>query len=409
MLGKTLSIGLKTTLAILTLAIFTSTLFVTEASAGTLKVLHNFNGKDGDDPSSVIFDSAGNLYGVAIWGGRANYGTVFELIPAGNGHWNEKLLLDFSPTGAQGIYPSAQLIFDSAGNLYGTAELIAGGTGAVFELSPTESGPWQEKILHAFTEDEGLYPEDGLIFDAAGNLYSTAWGGGQAGYGTAFELTPDGSGGWTETTLHSFDGADANQINNNLISDASGNLYSTGVGGGAYGAGSVWKLTPQTDGTWKETTLYSFTGGADGADPYQEGGLKFDAAGNLYGTTKDGGAFGRGTVFELSPATGGGWTETVLHSFKGFDGKGPRSNVIFDATGNLYGETYYGGTHGLGTVFKLSPAAGGTWTETVLYNFSGPDGSYPWQSLTFDAAGNLYGTTDKGGTFGYGTVFELKP
>src|ERR1039458_6939697 len=177
-----------------------------------------------------------------------------------------------------------------------------------------------------------------------------------------------------------------------------------------YNGGTVFELTPQAGGGWTETVIHSFGSGTDGAGPWA--GLIFDAAGNLYSTTKGGGTYNGGTVFELTPQAGGGWTEQVLHSFQGgADGAQPYAGLIFDAAGNLYGTTYFGGAYGYyGTVFDLTPAAGGTWTEKVLYNFSGfPDGINPVGGLIFDGTGNLYGTTYLGGTYGKGTLFELTP
>jgi uncharacterized repeat protein (TIGR03803 family) len=161
----------------------------------------------------------------------------------------------------------------------------------------------------------------------------------------------------------------------------------------------------------QEQVLYSFQNdGTDGIDPGP--GLISDGAGNLYGTTIGGGAYNWGTVFELSPAAGGGWTEKVLYNFASVpDGANPYWWLIFDAAGNLYGTTFAGGTHNGGAVFELSPAAGGTWTEKVLYSFGNGamDADAPQAGLIFDAAGNLYGTTEYGGTYYYGTVFELSP
>jgi uncharacterized repeat protein (TIGR03803 family) len=253
-----------------------------------------------------------------------------------------------------------------------------------------------------------LYPQSGLVFDAAGNLYSTTSDEGPLGDGSAFELTFNGSG-WTETTIHAFDGPDGSTLKPTSILDASGNLYGTAQTGGTYGAGTVWELTPQVDGSWTETTLYSFTGGRDGANPVMQSGLISDSAGNLYGATQNGGAHGDGTVFELSPLAGGTWGETVLHSFRGRDGSGPQAGLIFDVAGNLYGETFYGGADNDGVVFKLTPGASGSWSETVLHSFHGGDGSNPRFGLVLDAVGNLYGTTYAGGHYGDGTVFEITP
>ncbi len=431
MQGKTLSIGLRAVLAIIA-----ATLFVTSTwAAAQERVLLNFNGQDGRLPQAgLIFDAAGNLYGTTEGGGTGSNcgafgcGTVFELTPAAGGGWTETVLYSFggSPDGAD---PLAGLIFDAAGNLYGTTG--AGGTydyGTVFELTPAAGGGWTETVLHNFNYNvtDGYYPYAGLIFDAAGNLYGTTSQGGTYGYGwgTVFELTPAAGGGWTEKVLHSFpdyNGTDGTSPYAGLIFDAAGNLYGTTSQGGTYiFRGTVFELTPAAGGGWTETVLHSFGNGADADSP--QAGLIFDAAGNLYGTTVEGGTgsnciFGCGTVFELTPAAGGGWTEKVLYSFNanGTDGYYPYAGLIFDAAGNLYGTTRYGGTssgcapYGCGTVFELTPAAGGTWTETVLHNFgNGTDGATPLAGLIFDAAGNLYGTTSSGGTYGYGTVFELQ-
>ena len=227
---------------------------------------------------------------------------------------------------------------------------------------------------------------------------------------------------WNEKVLHNFNGSDGSASRSGLIFDAAGNLYGTTYTGGTYNYGTVFELSPMVDGGWSETVLHNFNNnGSDGWGPLSA--LTFDAAGNLYGTTAQGGTYscgklGCGTVFELSPMPGGGWMETVLYSFgNGTDGVYPiYGALIFDAAGNLYGTTSSGGTHncqgigGCGTVFKLSP----TGTETVLYSFDHYDGD--WAGLIFDATGNLYGTTEYGGTNqcdgplpGCGTVFELSP
>lgn len=193
--------------------------------------------------------------------------------------------------------------------------------------------------------------------------------------------------------------------------DATGNLYGTTQEGGAHASGTVFELTP-SQGGWTETVLYSFA-----ENYYPEAGLLIDRAGNLYGTTEGGGTSNGGTVFELTPQAGGGWKETLLHSFAGGDGSNPCAGLILDAAGDLYGTTQGGGTHSYGTVFELIPAGGGKWTEKVLYNFTGPRGAYPYAGLILDAAGNLYGTTFAGGMYSScpygtnycGTVFELTP
>ncbi len=223
-----------------------------------------------------------------------------------------------------------------------------------------------------------------------------------------------------EKILHSFSGRDGYDVYSGLIMDASGNLYGTTGGDGLYQGGTAFELTP-VGASWKQTVLHDFGKGTDGASPYA--GLTFDTSGNLYGTTLDGGTYGWGTVFELTPAADGTWTETVLHSFDLLNESAsaalPYGGLVLDASGNLYGTTWVGGEHGGGTVFELTPAAGGEWTETVLYDFqqNGADAYNPFSTLIFDASGNLYGTSLYGGVYGTcnggeegcGTVFELSP
>jgi uncharacterized repeat protein (TIGR03803 family) len=320
----------------------------------------------------------------------------------------------YSFGGKHGNEPNGGLVFDGAGNLYGTT--IEGGTysdGTVFELTPQASGGWTEKVLHSFGNGtDGIGPRGSLVFDGAGNLYGTTYDGGKYYLygGTVFKLTPKVDGSWKEKVLHSFgNGADGDQPYANLIFDAAGNLYGTTFVGGTYNGGTVFELTPQAGGGWTESLSYSFGGGTDAAMPYA--GLIFDAAGNLYGTTVEGGAYSGGTAFELKPQAGGGWTENLLYSFgKGKDAAAPSAGLIFDASGNIYGTTSEGGTYGGGTVFELTPQAGGGWKEKVLHSFgNGTDGDRPNANLIFDAAGNLYGATSEGGTNNDGTVFELTP
>ena len=420
-------------------------------------ILHSFsnNGSDGSHPfAGLIFDAAGNLYGTTEGGGPyGNYGTVFELTPTGGGGWTEQVLYSFNLLPGGGAYPTAGLIFDGAGNLYGTtsgggSSHCYNGCGTVFELSSVAGGGWMETMLYSFCPQGGVCPDGdtpnaGLIFDAAGNLYGTTQGGGTYGSGTVFELSPAGGGNWTETVLHSFnrDGTDGFQPFGGVIFDAAGNLYGTTPYGGTTtdtsDGGTAFELSPTAGGTWIEQVLHNFGNGADGA--YSYSGLIFDAAGNLYGTTYGGGSYsscsyyghgdvGCGTVFELSPTAGGGWTEQVLHNFdNGVGGFAPWAGVIFDAAGNLYGTAVRGGSSGswncvfagCGTIFELTPTAGGNWTEQLLHNFgNGTDGYSPTGGVITDAAGNLYGTTQSGGTYGWeggtygfagGTVFELTP
>jgi uncharacterized repeat protein (TIGR03803 family) len=343
--------------------------------------------------------------------------TVFTMF-ASTAAAQEKVLYSFNSDGVYGISPYSSLIFDAAGNLYGTT--LAGGSltcsadshggcGTVFELSPNGRGGWSEKVLYAFPSSglNGAGPTAGLVFDASGNLYGTTSAGGPGLNGTVFQLAPQTDGSWTEKILHSFDnnGKDGSSPVTPLTIDGSGNLYGTTRNGGAYSSGTVFELKPSTGGSWIEKVLHSFGSGTDGAS--EEGGLILDHAGNLYGTTFYGGAYSLGTVFELSP-TAGGWTESVLHNFgNGTDARYPWTSLIFDASGNLYGATLGGGGLGDGTVFELSPGAGGEWTEAILFNFIPKEtGSQPG-GIIMDAAGNLYGTTAFGAQYNAGTVFRL--
>jgi len=350
----------------------------------------------------------------------------------------EKVLYNFAPT-PYGAEPMASLVFDKAGNLYGTTNGggqfecdYMYGCGTVFQLTPQANGRWKETVLYTFTGGtDGCSPSSNLIFDAAGNLYGTT-SGYEDGYdgcnnGTVFELLPGANDAWTFKLLYGFE--DYGATPGGLILDKAGNLYGPTLQGGSDGWGSVFELSPRSDGTWMETVLYSFDN-TDGSFPV--GNVIFDQAGNLYGITAEGGTgncnnYGCGVVFELSPEKNGEWTETVLHNFNGVDGASAATGLTADANGNLYGATEGGGQTGgcvgfqgsCGLVFELSRGANSDWTETVLHNFNGSegDGDYPEGTLTFDAAGNLYGTTAFGGAvggldcekYGCGTVFELSP
>jgi uncharacterized repeat protein (TIGR03803 family) len=289
-----------------------------------------------------------------------------------------------------------------------------------------------EAVLYAFGTNRGspAYPSGSLIVDAAGNLYGTTEIGGANRSGTVFELSPPiGNVPWTETDLYTFDGGtDGGAPNGTLIFDDIGNLYGTTVGGGdeVCLCGTVFELSPPAapGGNWTFTTLYSFGGGNDGAEP--RAGVVFDQLGNLFGTTAGGGGaascsppvVGCGTVFELSPpsASGGAWSEAILYSFTGGnDGAEPAAPVVFDEAGNLYGTTFCGGVvtcqslDGSGTVFELTNS-GGQWIETVLHDFGTfGDGYSPGAGLFLDTSGALVGTTPSGGSHGVGTVFGLQP
>jgi uncharacterized repeat protein (TIGR03803 family) len=397
-------------------------LLAAAAQAQTYSVLYKFHGKpDGAYPSALIQDAMGNLYGTA-GGGAYNAGTVFKFSKTG-----ETILYSFCPSGhpcADGVNPRSGLVQDAMGSLNGTTYYGGNGTGCgytgcgvVFKLDTTG----KETVLYSFCPGgnpciDGENPDGGLIQDANGNLYGTAFMGGGSGcrngYGCGAVFKVDANG--KETVSYSFHGfPDGQYPNSGVIQDASGNLYGSTFGGGAYNKGMVFRLNK----TGMETVLRSFKARNDGKSPSR---LIQDAKGDLYGTTLDGGnvkrgGCGCGVVFRLD-VTG---KETVLHRFAGgVDGATPFAGVIRDAKGNLYGTTYSGGDrgcgqgHGCGVVFKLSS----TGEETILYRFrGGKDGANPIATVIRDAQGNLYGTTTYGGDLscgagqGCGVVFKLTP
>jgi uncharacterized repeat protein (TIGR03803 family) len=400
--------------------IFAAALFLTSAWATDHEtVLYNFgtNGNDGGGGTSLIRDAAGNLYGTTSNGGIYpcgifGCGTVFELSPVAGGGWTEAVLHNFGD-GTDGAQPNG-LMMDAAGNFYGvTGSGGLYGGGIAYELSPSQGGGWTESVLYNFSRGGGYGNGSySLIKDAAGNLYGTMFYGGTYGEGMVFQLSPNEGGEWTETVLHSFgNGSDAAYPEAGVIMDTAGNLYGTTYGGGVNRIGAVFELSPRQGGGWTETILHSFNG-SDGSGPWAS--LIMDAAGNLYGTTEQGGAycppFGCGTVFEMSLDAGGDWTETVLYSFDNLpDAELPVSSLIRDGAGNLYGTTSEGGENDDGTVFEVSPRQGG-WKESVLHSFGNVnDGSVVFGSVVMDRAGDLYGTTLNGGAYYSGLAFELTP
>jgi uncharacterized repeat protein (TIGR03803 family) len=405
------------------IALVTVAAFVVPAvsTAGTYKTLHKFTGPDGAAPLvGLIFDAAGNLYGTTRSGGQDNCGVVFKLTRNSGGNWTESVLHSFVESASDGCSPVASLIFDAAGNLYGTTGIGGIGCGVVFELTPGAHGAWGESILYFFGDNrfvDGCIPEGNLIFDTAGNLYGTTQTSTEAAesgpQGTVFKLAHNADGSWAETILFGFDEQSGISPLAGLVFDHSGNLYGTaneqgGTSDRDYGV--AFKLAPNSDGTWTESILHQFTNNtsADGNDPASN--LIFDAAGNLYGTTTAGGSGSDGVVFKLTPNAKGGWTEKILHAFHGADGDFPYAGLIFDAAGNLYGTTELGNS-GHGVVFEMTPRTDGTWALNVLYDFSGAPASHPVAGLLLDKAGNLYGTARDcaPGTGCSGVVFEITP
>lgn len=394
--------AVKLTLTLVALSVFLA-VSTRPADAQSESVLYTFTGKtDGLYPAAgLISDGAGNLYGTTILGGQGCWsnpsgcGVVFEISPNGSGGWNQTVLHSFSgpPDPANSWAP---VIFDKAGNLYGTTG-YGGPTnyGAIFELSPAGTS-WTEKVLYNYPYGPYFpaFPNTALVMDAAGNLYCSAAHGGSLGAGTLLKLTPAGDA----TVLHTFGEPGDGSGTQSMVLDSQGNLYGTTNGGGAYGGGTLFELTPS--GAY--TLLYSFGGQPE--DSNGPGYLVMNTDGDLYSVAWGGGAHGNGTVFKIT-TTG---VETVLYSFgsQPGDGANPTAGPAFDQNGNLYGETYVGGANNKGTVFKLTP----TGVETVLYSFGSQpgDGFNPQGTPALDGQGNLYGITGVGGAYGAGTVFEIQ-
>jgi uncharacterized repeat protein (TIGR03803 family) len=362
-------------------------------AAATEKVLFSFGsfpGDDGQNPEGgLVFDKAGNLYGTTAAGGdKGSFGTVYELSPS-DGGWTETVLYSFCTGCANGSSPIGSLAIDAEGNLYGTTYAGGsgcgggGGCGTVFELSPGAEG-WTETVLYTFSGSDGAYPVAGLVFDKAGNLYGTTPYGGTSknctfgsttGCGVVFELIKNPNGDWTETVLYSFKhGKDGDTPSARLTLDGTGQLYGTTAGNASNDPGTVFKLVQTKTGNWAETVLYRFAGAPDGNSP--EADVVLDSAGSIYGTTRYGGTgncsaygySGCGTVFKLQ-LSGTTWSESVLHSFTvGKNGEDPATGLVFNAKGDLYGTTVEDEDN-CGTVFQLTPTSGGKWNLESLHQF----------------------------------------
>lgn len=338
--------------------------------------LYSFTGgpNDGLEPlARVVFGPDGSLYGTASQGGSVadcgelGCGMVFKLQPPAtfcrsvSCPWTETILYFFQGN-SDGFFPTGELVFDHAGNLYGTTELGASG-GSAYELTPS-GNTWTESVVFDFTSRTGYEPYSGLISDNAGNLYGTTQTGGVYFQGTVFRLTQSGSG-WTLSVPYNFmDESDGGNPNAGVVLDQSGNIYGATTSAGQGGGGTVFELSPSGD-DWVFSLLYGFTA-------------------NFYGNCPNPGR-------------------------QRNSGPGPAAPLTMDAAGNLYGTTACDGAHQMGNIFKLTPSSGG-WIYTSLYDFTGgQDGAYPLSNVIMDESGNLYGTASAGGSSNNGVVWEITP
>jgi uncharacterized repeat protein (TIGR03803 family) len=357
--------------------------------ASTTEVIYSFAGEDDGEytDTDVAIDAAGNLYGTSVLGGEFGGGTVWQLSPVGDG-WVHTVLYSFTG-GADGGEPYKGVTLDAAGSLYGTAVTggsgsCEGGCGVAYKL--TKSGDtWTQSVIHAFMGGEdGSGPGARVAVDNRGNVYGMTPTGGALGLGTIYQLHPRANGNYTFKVIHTFTGgADGSSGSAGKMVLRDGHLYGAATTGGAFGSGVVFELTPTQVGEWDFKTLYSFRGQPDAVFPY--GALLFDRSGNIFGTTYYGGINGLGAVYQLAPRPTGEWRERVLYSFQaGSDGNSSISNLVSDAAGNLYGTTSEGGL-GSGTIFKLT-RQGGTWTESIPHSFQdSPDGAFPYAGMVGDA------------------------
>jgi uncharacterized repeat protein (TIGR03803 family) len=361
-------------------------------------------------------DAAGNFYGTTYRGGEGGFtsGVVFKFKSRHSG-WTLSTLADFG-NDDNGYNPESRVAVgpDNAiysSTLFGGVGCGGNGCGTIFKLVPAASVPRTARnldaktVLHRFSGPDGAKPLGDLVFDAAGNLYGTTASGGAYNGGTVFELSPTADG-WEYKVLYSFaGGADGYQPLGGVVVDQAGNLYGTTQQGGApNNYGTVFELSPSGNG-WTYQLLHVFKDTTDGGWPV--GGLIFDPYGNLFGTASVGGPTGGGTVFELSRFQGT-WIFSMLYNLPAGNGPGPQATLVMDAYGNLYGTTTDNGADYVGTVFELSPSVAG-WVLTTLHTFFYGDGGRPISNLVLDADGNLYGTTSEGGMYGGGNIFEITP
>ncbi len=393
-----ISIRLKRFSCAIILAITSVPIVLAQFPFETIK---HFNGSDGAQPFATVVEGIdGSLYGTTFDGGGSSRGTVFRLTPDGSGGHTHTVIKTFN--GSEGFGPYARVIQDDTGALYGTTyHRGTGGYGVVYRLTPDGAGSFSYTVLHSFNSTDGANPYAGVIRDSSGVIYGTTLYGGSSDHGTVFMLAPDGAGGFVQNVIHHFNATEGAHPFAGVIQDSGGTLYGTTYQGGGSGFGTVFSLMPDGAGGYTHTVLHTFAG-LGGQNPYA--GLHLGAGGALFGTTFRGGSMNMGTVFKLTPDGGGSYTHTVLHSFSGPDGRNPYAEVTEGSGGFLYGTTVIGGQSGLGTVFGIH--ADGSDFVTI-HSFATTDGAYPYAGLSWRASGILCGTTYQGGDFGEGTVFQL--
>jgi uncharacterized repeat protein (TIGR03803 family) len=394
------------------IALLVISLSLATASATSTDVIFSLDEEEGEYADTDLeTDSEGNIYGTTVLGGEFGGGTVFKLSPTPTG-WEHTILYSFTG-GADGAEPYEGVTLDAKGNLYGTAVSggsgsCEGGCGVVYKLT-NSGGTWTQTIIHAFTGgDDGSGPGARVTVDRGGNIYGMTPTGGAYGLGTICKIH-EVAGGWNFRVIHTFTGGDDGGSGSaGRLILRRGRLYGAATTGGAHGAGVIFELRPTAVGEWDFRPIYAFQGQPDGSFPY--GALLFTSSGKIYGTTYYGGDNGVGAVYELSPRRNGEWDERVIYSFqKGTDGNSPISNLVRDAAGNLYGTTSEGGL-GSGVIFKLSPIGGGQWTQSVVHPFAGPpDGAFAYNGLVVDRFGNFYGATVHGGDNDDGCIYKLTP